>query len=93
VKLRKCAWSAKQEELPKGKTIAERPVWVRRHVVSMACPKSTISGKSLEMLERFTYWKLAGDGSLMREEAKMADALLFLNEQWLEEEKHGETKE
>jgi hypothetical protein len=59
----------------------------------MVCPKSIITGQSLEILERFTYWKAAGGGSLMQEEAKMADALLFLNEQWLEEEKHGETKE
>ena len=59
----------------------------------MACPKSIITGQSLEMLERFTYWKLVGGGSLMQDDAKVADALLFLNEQWLEEEKHGEIKE
>ena len=59
----------------------------------MACPKSIITAKSIEMLERFTYWKLAGGGSLMTEESKVAEAILFLNEQWLEEERNGEVKE
>ena len=56
-------------------------------------PKSIITSLSLELLERFSYWKLAGGGSLMNEEAKVAEAILFVNEQWKEEEKNGEIKE
>jgi hypothetical protein len=59
----------------------------------MACPKSIVNAWSLEMLERFTYWKLSGGGSLLAEDVKVADAVLFLNEQWLEEERNGEIKE
>jgi hypothetical protein len=73
-----------------GKPI--RPVWARKGVVSMACPKSVITARSLEMLERFNYWKACGSGSLMQEEAKTADALLYLNEQWIEEHNDGEVK-
>ncbi len=43
------------------------------------------------MLERFTYWKLSGGDSLLAEESKVADSILFLNEQWIEEQKDGET--
>jgi hypothetical protein len=59
----------------------------------MACPKSIISAQSLELLERFGYWKAAGGGSLMNEDAKVADAIFFLNEQWLKEQDNGEIKE
>jgi hypothetical protein len=45
------------------------------------------------MLERFSFWKLAGGGSLMNEEARVAEAVLFLNEQWMEEERDGKTEE
>jgi hypothetical protein len=58
----------------------------------MACPKSIVSAQSLTMLERFGYWKASGGGSLMNEDAKMADAILFLNEQWIEEQSSGEVK-
>jgi hypothetical protein len=47
----------------------------------------------MEMLERFTYWKASGGGSLLAERAKVAEAILFLNEQWLEDERNGEIKE
>jgi len=67
----------------------KRPVWARKGVVSMACPKSIITAYSLDMLERFSYWKASGGGSLLQEKAKTADALLFLNEQWIEEQKNG----
>jgi hypothetical protein len=59
----------------------------------MTCPKPVIAAWSLEMLERFSYWKAWGGGSLMQEEAKTADAILFLNEQWNKEQKDGEVKE
>jgi hypothetical protein len=58
----------------------------------MACPKSVISTQSLEMLERFSYWKAAGGGSLMNEESKVAESIYFLNEQWIQEERYGEVK-
>jgi len=68
-------------------------VWARKGVVAMACPKSIITASSLEMLERFSYWKASGGGTLLEEEARTADAILFLNEQWIEEQKNGEIKE
>lgn len=58
----------------------------------MACPKSIITPQSLEYLERFMYWKSAGGGRLFEEDAKLADAVLLLNEQWVEEQENGETK-
>jgi len=76
-----------------GAKVSKRPVWARRGVVAMACPKSIISARSLEMLERFGYWKAAGGGSLLQEEAKVADAILFLNEEWRKEQDSGEIKE
>jgi hypothetical protein len=60
-------------------------------VFSTACPKSIITRVSLEMLERFSLWKRAGGGSLMKEESKVAEAMLFLNEHCMEEKKHVET--
>jgi hypothetical protein len=90
VAARRCAWNkanVRTDDKPR------RPVWARKEVVSMACPKSMISAHSLEMLERFSYWKASGGGSLMQEEARTADALLFLNQQWIEEQNNGEIKE
>jgi len=86
VQLRNCGWSSE----PRG-SIAARPVWARKETASFACPKSVISSQSLEMLERFSYWKICG-GSLMDEEAKVADSILFLNEQWVKEQHDGETE-
>lgn len=58
----------------------------------MTCPKSAIRAESLEFLERFTYWKRAGEGSVFEEEARVADALLLLNELWIEEQKSVEAE-
>lgn len=66
---------------------------MRGQVVSMACPKSIITVRSLDLLERFMYWKSAGGGSLLDEDATVADAMLLLNEHWMEEQKNGEIKE
>jgi len=82
-----------QPPSPAKAKVSGRPVWARKGVVSMACPKSIITARSLEMLERFSYWKASGGGSLLHEEAKAADAILFLNEQWREEQDNGEIKE
>ncbi len=55
----------------------------------MECPKSIISAASLDMMERFYFWKAAGGGSLLNERAKTADAILYLNEQWEKEQQDG----
>ncbi len=89
-RVRKCAWLTIEQESAKQ---PRRPVWARKAVVAMACPKSVITAHSLEMLERFGYWKASGGGSLLEEDAKTADAILFLNEQWIEEQENGEVKE
>jgi hypothetical protein len=92
VHVRNCAWTPVREQNPPKGKMSNRPVWARMGVVSMACPKSIITVQSLELLERFSYWKSAGGGSLMNEHAKVADAIVFLNEQWLEEQDNGEIK-
>jgi hypothetical protein len=59
----------------------------------MRCPKSIITRLSLDFLERFTYWKGLGGGPLFDEDARVADAMLLLNEQWIQEQQNGEIKE
>ncbi len=92
MKIRKCLWIADQSDSRDAACESARPVWARRSVVSMTCPKSFITAQSYEYLERFGFWKASGGGSLLQEDAKVADAILLLNEQWIEEERHGETE-
>ena len=66
------------------------PVWARGHVFARQCPKSVITGQSLDLLEKFRLWKLMGQGPLWNMEAKCADALLLLNEEWQKEMENGQ---
>ena len=45
------------------------------------CPTSLVTPQSLEYVERFFVWKLAGNGSVMELPAKLADALLLLEKE------------
>jgi hypothetical protein len=57
-------------------------------VVSRRCPKSIITAQSLHWLEQFRLWKqLGGDAWAM--EAKSADALLMLEQEWRTETQNG----
>jgi hypothetical protein len=82
VKVRNCALEGATGE-------NSRPVWARGPIVSRQCPKSVISSASLYWLEKFRWWKLTGSGPLWEMDAKCADALLLLNEEWQKEMENG----
>ena len=62
-------------------------MFVRGRTVSFHCPKSIISARSLGFLEQFLYWKRCG-GDLRLFEAKTADALLALEEEFVKEKQN-----
>jgi hypothetical protein len=49
-----------------------------------------ITGESLSYLELFLSWKAAGGGSIFSIDAKGADAILALEEEWQRGNKDGE---
>jgi hypothetical protein len=51
-----------------------------------------ITAESLSYLEVFLSWKAAGGGSVLLMDAKSADAILALEEEWQRENKDGEKK-
>lgn len=86
MKVRNCAWDGIDAPEP------ARPVWARGQVVCTQCPKSLITAESLSYLEVFLSWKAAGGGSVLLMDAKSADAILALEEEWQRENKDGEKK-
>jgi hypothetical protein len=44
----------------------------------------------LSFLEQFHIWKATGKGDLLSMEAKSADAILVLEQEWQKESEHGE---
>ena len=75
---RRCGWLPEEARGPK------RLVWARGRVWSDECPKSLVTPRSAELVERFVMWKAAGGGDLMTREAKEADAFLTLEKEWRE---------
>jgi hypothetical protein len=65
-------------------------VWAGGRASSEECPKSLVTPRSTELVERFVMAKLAGGGDLMAREAKEADAFLTLEKEWREAE-NGES--
>jgi hypothetical protein len=65
-------------------------VWARGRASSEECPKSLLTPRSTELVERFVVAKMAGGGDLMAREAKEADAFLALEKEW-REAKNGES--
>jgi hypothetical protein len=59
-------------------------VWARGRAWSEECPKSLVTPRSAELVERFVMWKAAGGGDLIGREAKEADAFLTLEKEWRE---------
>ena len=57
--------------------------------MSFHCPKSIITPQSLLLLEQFRIWKEFGGGAPWALEAKVADAILVLEEAWRKENQHG----
>ena len=64
-------------------------MWARGEVISMQCPKSVVTSQSLDYLEKFRLWITAGGGALWDIDAKCADAILLLNEEWHKETENG----
>ena len=52
--------------------------------MSEECPKSLVTARSVEWLEKFFAWKFAGGGALDELEAREADAFLTLEREWRE---------
>jgi hypothetical protein len=63
-------------------------VWARGAVVSVRCPKSIITARSLLFLEQFRWWKELG-GDVWSMEAKNAEALVLLEREWQMEMQNG----
>jgi len=83
VQVRNCAWTGNTDAVEK------RAVWARESVVSYKCPKSIITAKSIEYLEQFQLWKQFGGGTPWMTEAKTADAILLVEQQWQMEANRG----
>lgn len=83
--IRNCGWSGQQ-------TRSVNPVWARRSIVCFECPKSAITRQSAYFLEQFKAWKRYGGEIAHSVPAKVADALLVLDEELKAEAQHGETQ-
>jgi hypothetical protein len=61
--------------------------------VCFECPKSAITRQSAHYVEHFKAWKTYGGGQIADSvPAKVADALLVLNDELKAEAQHGETQ-
>ena len=54
--------------------------------MSTQCPKSVISAKSLYFMDLYERWKRLGKGCMLSLDAKSADALMVLEQEWLAEQ-------
>ena len=63
--------------MPEEERGPARLVWIRGQAGTEECPKSMVTAGSLEFLEKFYVWKLAG-GSWAETTAREADAFMIL---------------
>jgi hypothetical protein len=84
MKIRNCAW------LPAETERSKRIVWLRRSVRSTQCPKSIISPLSHSFVETFNSLRQLRGGLTLEVDAKTADALSVLEQEWEEERRHVE---
>jgi hypothetical protein len=82
VKIRRCAWA------PENYSESDGAVWARNSIVSRRCPKSIVTPQSVFFLEQFRWWKELG-GNVWSMEAKSADAVLLLEQEWRTEMQNG----
>ena len=68
---RRCGFLAEEERGP------ARVVWTRGQTSAEECPKSLITPGSMELLEKYYVWKLAG-GSWAEAAAREADGFMIL---------------
>ncbi len=76
MKIRHCAWT------DEGQAVDKKVIWARGRVIATQCPKSLISNDSLAFLELFDNWQSMGGGSLFAIDAKSADAIRLLQQEW-----------
>jgi hypothetical protein len=60
------------------------PVWARGSAVAFRCPKSIVTARSISFIEQFLYWRKVG-GDVWAFDAKVADAILALQEETAKE--------
>lgn len=59
---------------------------------TLRCPKSEITGLSLQLVEEFLIWKLSGNVSLYDLPAKTVDAFIVLENEWQEERSNAQRR-
>ena len=84
MKARNCAW------LDANNTGAKKAVWARGGVITYQCPKSLITEYSYSLLEHFRIWKEFGGGVPWSMDAKSAEAVLLLEQEWRKEKQNGQ---
>lgn len=57
-------------------------MWARGQVGAEECPKSLVTPRSLEWIEKFLTWKFAGSQAIEELTARDADAFLILEREW-----------
>ena len=77
VKARHCAFA--------NEPAAPRPIWSRRGVVAMQCPKSLITAESLSFIDEFQIWKRFGCADVGSMNARTVEALSILESEWQKE--------
>jgi len=85
VKTRNCAWLG--ESQPDSKI-----VWARAGVVTKQCPKSLVTAGSLRFLDIYRSWKALGPGFSASLDAKSADAIELLEQEWKAEHERAKQK-
>ena len=59
-------------------------MWARGRTSLDECPTSAIRPESVEWVEKFLMWKLAGGGDLLAMAARDAEAYVTLEKEWRE---------
>ena len=85
MQLRNCAWEKKPG------TPVKRIVWSRHGLHCEQCPKSIISNASYHFLDMFLAWKQFG-ADVWSLDAKVAQAILVLEDEWQKEKRYVETE-
>jgi hypothetical protein len=80
---RRCGWLQLEKHDP------VKPVWARRQVSLVTCPKSYITGESIALVEDFFVKRRFGRPNLEEMTARAADAFLILDEAVAMEMKNG----
>ena len=66
-------------------SLEPKVVWARKSVGIFECPTSFVSGQSIALLEEFNLWRLAGKTNLYNRSAKVSEAILVLESEWMGE--------